>query len=297
MSRSRPVLCAIADTAVSKHAFRASAWLAGALESPLVAVHVFDPMGIRTHSRKEMLAAGVDDLDLEQVARVGAEAVLNDVARESPAPKPTTEFVEGRPVPEVLRLAAESLATLLVTGTAGRAGLARLLIGSVASELAAAAPCPVVVVRGGSRLAEPGPVLAGYDGSAHALRAARHAAALAARLRRDVVLVHVADDDQVRVDPSVPDELVAAMSAPAQQADQPAGDPKVELVVEKGDPVAVLSRLARERSAALIFIGSRGRGTIGSALLGSVSPGLVRTAGCPVAIVPATAGGAAECGT
>jgi nucleotide-binding universal stress UspA family protein len=43
---------------------------------------------------------------------------------------------------ELLRL-AESHSAVLVTGTAARTGLDRILIGSVSSALAAAAPCAV----------------------------------------------------------------------------------------------------------------------------------------------------------
>lgn len=299
VARSHPILCALEDTAASKHAFRASTWLARSLETPLVAVHVFDPMGIRTHSKQEMLGAGMGDREIESVARLKAELLLDEIVREPSAARLTTELAEGRPVPELLRLATEKPAALLVTGTARRAGIDRLLIGSVAGELAARAPCPVIVVPQGALLAEPGPVVAGYDGSVHSLRAARHAAALAARLGRGVVLVHVTDsDDRVDFDfgPELPDELAKAARALGGRPDRPALDLKVSLVVEEGDPVKVLSHLARERSAALIVSGNRGRGQIGSALLGSVSCGLVGSAGCPVATVPASAG-AAESGT
>ena len=84
-----------------------------------------------------------------------------------------------------------------LTGTAARVGLNRILIGSVTRELAAHSPCPLIAVPRAAALEEPGPVLAGYDGSDHGLRAARHAAALAAQLKRDLVLVHVEPGDEV----------------------------------------------------------------------------------------------------
>jgi nucleotide-binding universal stress UspA family protein len=49
--------------------------------------------------------------------------------------------------------------------------------------------------------------------------------------------------------------------------------------------VAALTRAASERRAALIVAGTRGRGALAAALLGSVSAGLVRGAGRPVALV------------
>lgn len=48
---------------------------------------------------------------------------------------------------EIVRLAAEEKADLLVVGTQGRTGLERLLLGSVAERVIRRAPCPVLTVR------------------------------------------------------------------------------------------------------------------------------------------------------
>ena len=127
----------------------------------------------------------------------------------------------------------------------GAPGLQRLLHGSVSGALAADAPCPVVVVPPDAALREPGPVLVGDDGSEHGRRAVRHAEALAARLDRDLVRMHVED----------------------------------------GDPVEELARAAREQRACLAVAGTRGRGPLRGQLFGSVSTGLVRAAGRPVMLV------------
>lgn len=288
MTSRQAVICALEDTIVSRHALRASTWLARALGAPLVAVHVFDPMAIPVHPRGEALAAGAEDWDREQAARLAARRMLADTARQAG----TAELVEGRPVNALLRAATEMGADLLVTGTATRPGLDRLLIGSVASDVAARAPCPVVTVTRGATLEEPGPVIAGYDGSEHSLRAARHAAALAARLDCGLVLLHVAaGGERVAVDASLADKLAtAAIPALGAGPDRPPLNLKVSLVVEEGDPVEALSQVGRERSASLIVTGTRGRGALRTALLGSVSARLVRTAGRPVVVVPASAG-------
>jgi nucleotide-binding universal stress UspA family protein len=51
------------------------------------------------------------------------------------------------PAREVAQLAADLEADLVVVGTHGRTGLARLALGSVAEEVVRLAPCPVLVVR------------------------------------------------------------------------------------------------------------------------------------------------------
>lgn len=62
-------------------------------------------------------------------------------------------LLTGRPEDAVARAARKHGADLLVVGTHGRTGLPRLILGSVASRIIAAAPCPVLAVprRAGSR--------------------------------------------------------------------------------------------------------------------------------------------------
>jgi universal stress protein A len=54
---------------------------------------------------------------------------------------------QGAPAAEILRIAAEQQASLIVIATHGRTGLERLALGSVAERVIRAAPCPVLVVR------------------------------------------------------------------------------------------------------------------------------------------------------
>jgi nucleotide-binding universal stress UspA family protein len=55
-------------------------------------------------------------------------------------------------------------------------------------------------------------------------------------------------------------------------------------LVARGEPARALCDLAAERGARAIVLGSRGRGGVKRALLGSVSDHVVRNAPCPVVI-------------
>jgi nucleotide-binding universal stress UspA family protein len=57
-------------------------------------------------------------------------------------------LVEGPPADRIVRAARSRRADLIVMGTHGRGGLARLFLGSVAERVVATAPCPVLTVRG-----------------------------------------------------------------------------------------------------------------------------------------------------
>jgi nucleotide-binding universal stress UspA family protein len=56
-------------------------------------------------------------------------------------------LVEGDPVREILRVAKDSSADLIVMGTHGWTGLARLLMGSVAENVVRKAECPVLTLK------------------------------------------------------------------------------------------------------------------------------------------------------
>jgi nucleotide-binding universal stress UspA family protein len=109
----------------------------------------------------------------------------------------------------------------------------------------------VIAVPQAAALEEPGPLLAGYNGSEHGLRAARHAAALAAQLNRDVVLVPAAGrgDKTMRSDRELAGELYAAAAATPRRGAGRSLDLSVSVVRDPGDPADVLVRFARKRAA------------------------------------------------
>jgi nucleotide-binding universal stress UspA family protein len=57
-------------------------------------------------------------------------------------------LMDGVAHEQIIRAAKAKRADLLVLGTHGRSGLAKLFIGSVAGRVVSAAPCPVLTVRG-----------------------------------------------------------------------------------------------------------------------------------------------------
>jgi nucleotide-binding universal stress UspA family protein len=249
-----PVLCAFDASEPSLLAMHAAAWLAGAMRAPLDLVYVVDhgalPALPRHGATADPVVRGtmrdVQGRMAEDAARAEVEAALAVL----PHADVTGGVLTGQPAPVIRQRAVDRGAGLLVSGTAARQGLDHLLQGSVAGALAAEAPCPVVVVPPDAALREPGPVLVGNDDSEHARRAVRYAEALATRLDRGVVDVHVDD----------------------------------------GDPVEELARAAREQRACLAVTGTRGLGPLRGQLLGSVSTGLVRAAGRPVVLVSEHAG-------
>ena len=73
--------------------------------------------------------------------------MLSDVCPSDPQLSFEHRLVMGDPATEIVRIAEEEQAELIVLGTHGRTGLSRILMGSVAEAVVRHAPCPVLIYR------------------------------------------------------------------------------------------------------------------------------------------------------
>lgn len=69
----------------------------------------------------------------------------------SPGVHADHRLLEGDPAEQILKLAADVKADVIVMATHGTSGLTRLLVGSVAESVMRKAECPVLTVRGSFR--------------------------------------------------------------------------------------------------------------------------------------------------
>jgi nucleotide-binding universal stress UspA family protein len=180
-----------------------------------------------------------------------------------------------------LELAAEETdAEIIVVGPTGRSALGRALPGSTGVQVLTSAPCPVAVARAGdSRNATvPASIGVGYDGSDESSLAVELAGRLAAAGGAALVVVGVLHPSVKRADP-------ARYEAHERLDRIAAGLPvDAEARVLTGAPERCLTALSE--AVDLVVVGSRGRGALPRALLGSVSARLMRHAACPVVSVP-----------
>lgn len=189
--------------------------------------------------------------------------------------------------------------SLLVVGSRGQGGFARLLIGSTAGQIATYATCPVIVTKDDAVRSE-GPVVAGVDGSEFTTRTLRFGFEEAAARGTGLVAVHVwclpeygglTDGTQWSKDPNRAQEQmqetaerVLAEALAGWEGDYP--QVPIERVTRHGDrPAKVLLEVCDQHSAGLLVVGSRGRGGFIGPLLGSVSQSVVAHANIPVAVV------------
>jgi nucleotide-binding universal stress UspA family protein len=83
--------------------------------------------------------------NLERAARVALENVASRAGRGGV--ELDVVLRQGVAWSEIIALAKESGADLVVMGTHGRRGIARMLLGSVAEKVVRTAPCPVLTVH------------------------------------------------------------------------------------------------------------------------------------------------------
>lgn len=174
------------------------------------------------------------------------------------------------------QIAGEVNADLVLIGARGLSGT-RAVLGSVSDMVVHHATHPVLVVPGPLLVAEyaalaAGPVLVGVDGSAGSQTAVTAARRIFAG--RDVVLVAV--DGPNASDPSAvwPDGEIVTVNR-----DRRFGSTARAVG-------GALAGYARERDAAVVVVGSRGRSAVREILLGSVAMATLHHTHRPVMVVP-----------
>jgi nucleotide-binding universal stress UspA family protein len=184
---------------------------------------------------------------------------------------------------------ASAAARMVVVGSRGLSGV-MTVVGSIALSVIAQASSPVVVVRGplGTR---GGSVVVGVDDSAAADAVISFAFDAAADDGVPLVAVRVWHEDLVPyareallidwalVGKGIREEVERRLAPYRAKYPQVS----VELVVSRSQAAGEL--IARSGTARLVVVGSRGRGGVAGALLGSTSQTVLRHAECPVAVV------------
>jgi nucleotide-binding universal stress UspA family protein len=199
----------------------------------------------------------------------------------------------------ILDKAKDWPADLIVAGTHGRTGLARVVLGSVSLKLVREAACSVRIARP-RKAGLSVRLLIGDDGSPEAEAAVNQVRRRTwpAITQVRIVAVHeslvpvetvyvamdtalygkINEDEHSRLK-SVLERDAKALAMPGVQ---------VLPVLDEGDPKDILVREAQNWNASAIFVGARGIGRVERILLGSVSSATVAHAPCTVEVVRGT---------
>ena len=258
---------------------------------PLVLAHAFTPPiggfsdGYISSVGADVVATMQDSADaslLEMVAALTAVHPQLDVQHKVLVASPSAALIE-----------ASNDATLLVVGSRGLGGFRGLILGSVGVQVATHSQCPTVVLRG-----EPSPsadcVVVGIDNSPLSAPALEFAFDFASRHGLRLLAVHAWDistHDVLGTTATMPvpnlqelgadEERMASEALAGFRGSYPDVDVEEHLI--KGNTAKAIVEAGK--NAALIVVGSRGRGELAGAVLGSVSQSVLHKAKIPVAVV------------
>jgi len=190
-----------------------------------------------------------------------------------------TELLEGEePYRSIVNAATEKNVDMIVIGRRGRRGLAKLLIGEVASKVIGHAPCKVLVVPRAAVITYQN-ILVATDGSTHANAAVQEAIAIAKRCGSHLIVLAALrdgselDEGKNRVNQAV--ELAHAAGVAA------------EAVTPLGRSHDVIVETAGGRGVDLIVMGTYGKTGVQKILMGSSTEKVIKAAGCAVLVVKA----------
>ena len=211
-----------------------------------------------------------------------------------------SHVLEGDIAAEILALAANKNADLIVMSTHGRSGFRRLALGSVAERVLHNATIPLLLVREGAALHTTNPIehlLVPLDGSSFAERSIPLAVELSTQTGATLTMLRVVQDLDVQNKQIIFKSEEAAEEAVTQwkllatrYLDElakgiKAEGVKVSSMVLSGDPENLIGTIAETLPADLIVMSTHGRSGVSRWVYGSVANKVLRTASCPVLLV------------
>jgi nucleotide-binding universal stress UspA family protein len=210
----------------------------------------------------------------------------------------------GQPPREIVAVAEELKADLIVLATHGRSGWRHLTLGSTTEKIIRAANCPVLIVREAMR----GPVKSAAEGivlqkilvpvdfSQCAREGARYASVFATAVGANLLLMHVMPPlhrptAKGTAGRSGPQQLENAILEAEDKLNVlvnflPLLGISEETELEVGEPVEKLAAASARADVDMIIASTHGYTGLRHALLGSVAEKLARAASCPVLVVP-----------
>jgi nucleotide-binding universal stress UspA family protein len=145
----RNIACAVDFSECSMHGLDYAISLAEEAHASLTVVHVIElPPDIPREVHETVMLGPRSRREYLALAEEEARARLSEAVRDRghAAVSVDTALASGKPYREILRVAAEHSADLIVVGVHGRGAIDRMLFGSTTQHLVRQASCPVLTV-------------------------------------------------------------------------------------------------------------------------------------------------------
>ena len=214
-------------------------------------------------------------------------------------------FVEGDRAQEIAHVAFEHEVDLITVVTRGRTRLSRAFGGSIAEEIIAEAPCPVLAIRppqrdfvehrGGQTEMRLNRVLLATNFRPSSAAATQIATSISNHRNAELHAVYVIGDYFEQISVMFPEGGLAALTRLRSHVQERmaqlarSSGPRASTHIAEGRPYLEIVKLAANLDADLIVIGTAVHGSLfgSSQVLGSEIERVIRNAPCPVLCVPA----------
>jgi nucleotide-binding universal stress UspA family protein len=187
--------------------------------------------------------------------------------------------VEGHPVPVLQEHIKAHRPDLLVLGSHGRSGVARLMMGSVAENIVRESPVPALIARGDAAPAGVGRILCPVSLTETGRRSLEMAAALAAAFHASLDVLHAAEEPGLGTE-EMHDRLCQWVPSEARSQCH------LTEVVRHGNAAEQIILYAREHPVDLIVLAAEHRPLLEMTTLGTTTERVMRHSPSSVLVVP-----------
>jgi len=287
------ILCATDFSDFSNHAIPYGIALAKEFKASLFLCHIVDLSSAAIYGEAVL---ALEDQQ-KRMTKYAEDEMAALMSKESIQWEPL--ITVGNAAHEIARLAGEKRIDITVAASHGRAGLKRLILGSVTERLMRTLPCPLLVVRSPERgFVAPADqaitlkrILVGCDFSPDSSLAFQYGLSFAQEFQANLHLVHViqppfydylekAEEPKEALQKNLKSDLKRKLAEMVPEEARTWCEPVTTLLA--GQPHEEITKYAVVNDIDLIVLGVRGHGLVETLFVGSTTDRVMRKAPCPV---------------
>jgi nucleotide-binding universal stress UspA family protein len=286
MVNVKKILCPVDFFPASDAAVKYAAGLATNYDATIHLLHVVTPIPPTTYEYvvdTSNIMSAIEASSAEEMKKLVAGLKGTGVRIE-------TQVRLGDVYDEIKQAIEEVKPDLIVMGTHGRRGVQRWFMGSTTEKLLRHSPVPLVTISatGDRALTPPHRIMVTTDFSEGTSDALAFAFSVAQENESEVTLLHVVNDVAGDVSGKYRGSLINGVRK--QLEDMVPAEARnwcnILTRVETGVPYRIIKRVLEDERIDLLVMNIHGKGMLDRALLGSTAERVVRTAGCPVMLIP-----------
>jgi nucleotide-binding universal stress UspA family protein len=279
--KPKNILCPVDLSPVSERILQWAVLFARTFAAPLEVLYAdwWEPPRYFTEAQIQQLARQEQESEkaLRTELETLAKAALGDPASYD------ISVVEGHPTERILERSKKSMAGLIVMGSHGRTGMARLRLGSVAEDVVRASGCPVLIVKSSAdveRVPSIKNILCPINYTSLSRQSLELASELAAAFGAKLWVAHATDHEEMQVE-EVRQRLCDWVPKEVRDRCQ------ISEVVGRGNPAEQILLMAGVHSADLIVMGAQHRPFLEFTTLGTTTERVMRHSLTSVLVIPA----------